>query len=192
MSPRTAMTPWAAPVLLCLDLQEGDDNLGPRQQRALAESIRLLAHARRRGWDVVHIHSRGRPGPGGGHSPSLRGAEPRALEPVYRRAGLSAFASKDFARRIADNESEIVLAGFALGAAGLATAFAALDRDLWVTVAEEAVAPPPGDGGAGAEDPDTAETVLLGMLASAARVVRVNTLLSEASAVSAFASANER
>ena len=134
-------------LLLCLDLLEpaaaGED---PRAfQRCVANSRRLVAHAREAGWEVVHCLS------GDLTARAIHGLEPLASEPVYRREGVSAFSSRGFRRRFhVWPIPELLIIGCSLGSTCLATAMGAFDRGIPATVVLDA-ASVRSDDGIGAE-----------------------------------------
>ena len=68
--------------LICLELQD----IHAAHREAIDNARLLLAHARRVGWPVVHVHLRPAHGPGSGVRPAL-GCEPLPSEPVFFRDG---------------------------------------------------------------------------------------------------------
>lgn len=130
----------APSVLVCLDLQRGRLTAGGACEgadRAIETCRRVLDQARRRRWPVLHVHRReatleaGRPIPG---------LEPLPSEPVYLRGGPSAFSHRGFSQTASAYGGPLALIGFSLCDSVLATAFAAVDRDLSVEVIRDAVA----------------------------------------------------
>lgn len=120
---------------------------------------RVLAAARADGWRIVHSQI----------SPRLRQGEPRTMfdapieglrplisEPVFFRRGLSAFANPAFAAELrAARGDEVFLIGFSLTDTCLATALAAVDEGLSLTLLDDAV----GAGGA-TESAEAARKIL--------------------------------
>lgn len=166
------------PVLVCLDLQQPVDGelaswTGSRQSDPGA---RLLAHARRNGWSVVHVYRDGARGRGESPASPLPGFEPRPSEPVFLRRGVSAFTSARFAE-VLDSalEAEVLVAGGELGSSVLATVLDAHDRGLSVTLVQDAFGASPVRG----VEPDVLEQVLLELLAPFARLSRVDAVLAE-------------
>lgn len=139
------------PWLLCVDLQgehvtPGRPLFAPRAQAAVEVCGRVLAHARRCGWTVIHAHRR-RPGglfAEGRMSAAIEGLWPLASERVFRREGLSAFSNTALAE-LAQRASppEIYLVGLSLHQAGLATALGAADLGLDLVVVSDAAAAAP-------------------------------------------------
>lgn len=133
-------------VLVCLDLQRGRVAAGTGcegAERAIKACRRVLDQARRRRWPVLHVHRReatleaGRP---------IAGLEPLPSEPVYLRNGPSAFSHRGFSQTASAYGGPLALIGFSLCDSVLATAFAAVDRDLSVEVVCDAVALGARDG----------------------------------------------
>lgn len=124
--------------MVCLDLQRGR-LLGGADgaDRALEACRRVLEQARRRRWPVLHVHRReatleaGRP---------IGGLEPLPSEPIYLRGGPSAFSHRGFCQAAQAYGGPLALIGFSLCDSVLATAFAAVDRELTVEVVRDAVA----------------------------------------------------
>lgn len=131
-------------MLVCLDLQRA--SMGHRRasgpDACIVNCRRVLAHARHADWKVVHVHSRqacpeeSRP---------IEGLEPLPSEPLVYRNGVSAFSSNAF-RRIAGRAArELVIVGYSMSSSCLATAMVAYDRNLTVTLVEDAVSSTPLD-----------------------------------------------
>jgi nicotinamidase-related amidase len=144
MHPATSSQPRER-VLVCLDLQQ--ENLAADvcadQRRVLRNCGRVLDHARRSRWRVVHVLRRGSDR---GVSRPPAGLEPRPTEPVMFRKGISAFSNVDFDRLIRRLERpELVLIGFSLSSSYLATALIGFDADLTVTLVEDASGATPLD-----------------------------------------------
>ncbi|MDP3853774.1 isochorismatase family protein [Phenylobacterium sp.] len=125
-------------VLVCLDLQRGRlSGVSDGADRSLEACRRVLEQARRRRWPILHVHRReatledGRP---------IVGLEPLPSEPIYLRSGPSAFSHRGFCQAARAYGGPLALIGFSLCDSVLATAFAAVDRDLTVEVVRDAVA----------------------------------------------------
>ena len=134
------MNASAPAVLVCLDLQRARLSHAVSQAsatRAAAACRQVLDQARARRWPVVHVHRRevspqdSRP---------IQGLEPLPSEPVYVHSGPSAFSNGAFAQSIAAMGGPLALIGFSLNDSVLATAFAAVDRQLPVEILQDAVA----------------------------------------------------
>lgn len=124
-------------ALICLDLQRARLDGRDSQERMLSACRDVLENARRRRWPVLHVHRRealpeaGRPIPG---------LEPLPTEPVFVRPGPSAFSHRAFAQAALALGGPLALMGFSMADSVLATAFAAVDRDLAIDVIRDAVA----------------------------------------------------
>ena len=127
---------FAPAALVCLDLQRGRQSAAADSGPVVAVCRRVLAEARRRGWPVLHVHSRDG---GPEERRSIAGLEPRPDEPVFARIGPSAFSNRNFADTAGTIGGPLVLAGFELRDTVLATAYAAADRALQVDVLRDAV-----------------------------------------------------
>lgn len=128
--------PFPQAALVCLDLQQWRQSSTPDGQRVAEACRRVLAEARRRGWPVLHVHSRNA---GPDEQRAIPGLEPRPNEPVFARFGPSAFSNRNFADAAHSLGGPLVLAGFDLPGTVIATAYAAADRDLQVDVLRDAV-----------------------------------------------------
>ena len=150
--------------LICLDLQR--DYVIPGRPRYAAANAhvaeacaRVLGFARDEGWRVVHSQHRDDASPApprGLFDAPIEGLRPLISEPVFFRSGLSAFANLAFAAELQRaRDQEVFLIGFSLADTCLATALAAVDADLSLTLIEDAV-------GAGdvVEAADVARTIL--------------------------------
>jgi nicotinamidase-related amidase len=163
-------------MLACLDLQRTNltgDPEGCESAWRTAPCRRLLAHARRQGWFIVHVHRIGTERPDAVNAP-IPGFEPRPTEPVYLRRGVSALANSGFAEIVrATQGGEILLMGFDLRTSGLATALDAFNQDAPLTLVRDAfwAARVPG-GEAGAP-----EEALWQVATSFARTARLEDLL---------------
>jgi hypothetical protein len=138
-----------APRLLCLDLVAGE--LRPESAErpapyriAVENNRRMLAFARDAGWSVIHVHRQA--GPAEALTP-VEGFRPLPRERVLYRPGLSAFSNRTFRRAIrAEPRAELVILGFSLSAAHLATALTARDWNVPVTLIEDGFQPTGGEG----------------------------------------------
>ncbi len=117
--------------LVCLDLVRGAVPPAPDEEARIGRCRRLLAFARASGWVVSHVYPRttsrsARP---------LEGLAPLPSEPVYYRAGVSAFSNRVFCRAIKEHyQSELVIMTLTLSPTALGTALSAHDRELPVTL----------------------------------------------------------
>jgi nicotinamidase-related amidase len=180
------------PMLVCLDLQRAPEG-EPRSWAVpdlAAAGARLLDHARRNGWSVVHVYRTG-PFPrrlGRPAATPIPGFEPRPNEPVYVRRGMSAFSSARFAEAVGSSgEGEILLAGADLGASGLATAFDAHERGVSITLVEDVFGAAPLRG----VEASVVEEVLRKLVAPFARFSCVDAVLSRAWGAGCAAFAND-
>jgi hypothetical protein len=105
LMPRREAGRW----LICLELQA----IHAGHREVLENSRLLLAHARRQGWPVVHVHLRPLYGPVGG--PAVRaaaGCEPLPSEPVFFRDGAPPMPDHPFWRLASEHEgSDALLCG---------------------------------------------------------------------------------
>jgi nicotinamidase-related amidase len=133
--------------LICLDLQR--DHVVPGRPRYAASNAAVvtacasvLGLARDEGWRIVHSQVRpdGPPQPRALFGAPIEGLRPLISEPVFFRKGLSAFGDPTFASelRVARGQ-EVFLIGFSLADTCLATALAAVDAGLTLTLVEDAV-----------------------------------------------------
>jgi nicotinamidase-related amidase len=155
LSHRSARYGWRRPWLVCIDLQR--EYVVPGRPLYAAESApvtevcrRVLEHARADGWRVVHTQQR-KPGDlfarTGNFGAPIEGLRPLISEPVFLRTGLSAFSNPDFAAEMRDAMGEdVYLIGFSLNHTCLATALAAVDLGLSVTIVEDAMGVAPCQG----------------------------------------------
>jgi nicotinamidase-related amidase len=152
------------PWLVCLDLQReyvvpGRPLFDPNCGEVVSACAKVIAHARASGWRVVHAHRRRNGDLFCGETlfaAPIEGLRPLISEPVFVRSGLSAFSNRDFAlelRRARDDG--VCLIGFSMASSGLATALAAIDAGLTLTLVEDAI-----DGGSHEHATDTLRTVL--------------------------------
>jgi len=124
-------------LLVCLDLQRGSQPDGRAPDGCLVNCRRVLAHARREGWRVVHIHSKN---PDAGAARPIDGLEPLLNEPVLYRSGLSAFSNRAFQEMIEGRRSvELVIIGYSMTASLVGTALIAYEEALSVTMVEDAI-----------------------------------------------------
>jgi nicotinamidase-related amidase len=145
--------------LICLDLQReyvvpGRPRYAAAHSAVVMACRTVLGTARAAGWRVVHSQTRSEET---GLSPRemfgapIEGLRPLVTEPVFFRRGLSAFANPAFASelRFARN-AEVFLIGFSLADTCLATAFAAIDEGVSLTLVEDAVGVGAAEGAADA------------------------------------------
>ena len=148
---RLAPSRW----LICLDLQRdyvvpGRARYAPAHSGIVLACRQVLDIARAGGWRVVHSQTRrdesaliqrdmfGAP---------IEGLRPLVTEPVFFRRGLSAFANPCFAAEMrAARGAEVFLIGFSLADSCLATALAAVDEGLELTLLDDAVGAGPEEG----------------------------------------------
>ena len=133
-----------ARLLLCLDLlspQSASDTEHGVQPPFAHNCRRVLEHARASGWRIAHVHAAA---PVAGAARHMDGAAPLPSEPVMQRNGVSAFSSQEFRRLARANpHAELVVVGASTDAACLATALAAFDRGLAVTIVSDAISVSP-------------------------------------------------
>lgn len=141
--------------LICLDLQR--DYVVPGRPRyaaahaSVVEACRgVLLHARENEWRVVHSQVRDETAAPLMFGAPIEGLRPLVSESLFFRRGLSAFANPAFASKLREARgADVFLIGFSLPDTCLATALAARDEGLSLTLIEDAI-------GAGAA-PSTAE-----------------------------------
>lgn len=163
-------SPFAARrrLLITLDLCEDRRGASPPTPWAAA-CARVLGHARRERWDVIHL----RPEAGVGGRP-IAGLEPRPSEAILPRAGLSLLRVRALAARLEDYD-DVYLAGFWLSAPGLAGLFDAHDVGVRLTLVEDAVAAP-----CDAPNPGVTEVTLRQLVGPYHRSTRSEQLLARA------------
>lgn len=160
-----------SPWVLCLDLQRdrAPEQATAEGRRHIAACQRFLGLIRAAGWPLVHsLQHSGDPAV----TPApIDGLEPRPFEPVFVRAGLSAFSHRRL-NEFAETErgGELVLVAVTIGPSCLATAFDAHDRGLRVVLAEDTLA-------ARAFGPFASATVRGVLLSAAGPFVRRTTTL---------------
>ncbi|HWE48040.1 MAG TPA: isochorismatase family protein [Caulobacteraceae bacterium] len=163
-------------LLICLDLQRANLNDEPvswRVQDRAAACERLLAFARRAGWDIVHSH-RVREADGRDDAP-IPGFEPLPNEPVYFRHATSALSNPRLAEMVhGAREGEVLVAGFDLRTSGVATALDAFNQGLRLTLVKDAVWAAPREGAQAAS-----EHALWDVVAPFAHVAGVESVLAE-------------
>ena len=123
-------------LLVCLDLLEpaAASEDARAYQRCVDNSRRLLSHARKADWEVVHCLGRDLA------ARAVPGLEPLATEPIFQRDGVSAFSSRGFRRRVREWPSlELVIIGCSLASTCLATALAAFDRGMPASLVLDAI-----------------------------------------------------
>ncbi len=133
--------------LICLDLQRdhvipGRPRYSPANADVAAACAHVLGLARDEGWRVVHSQHRAEADahPRGLFDAPIEGLRPLISEPVFFRGGLSAFANAAFATELrAARDEDVFLIGFSLADTCLATALAAVDVGLSLTLIEDAV-----------------------------------------------------
>ncbi len=166
-------------LLVCLDAQqanlpEGDDRVARDVHGRLANCRRILDHARRWDWNIVHVYHRR--GAGGPQSPPIEGLEPRPNEPVISREGVSAFSSRFFRELVEGaHGAQLILIGFSLASSCLATLFAAHDRGLATLFVDDAVSTAP----LASLDTDRVEPVVRSMAAPFTRTTSTEQLIGE-------------
>lgn len=128
-------------LLVCLDLQQASV-VKQGYDGCVVNCRRVLSHARRSGWRVVHVHSK-KACPEA--AKPIEGLEPLHSEPLVYRTGVSAFSSRAFRQLVAGVACELVIIGYSMSSSCLATAMVAYDNDLAVTLVEDAVSATPVD-----------------------------------------------
>jgi len=180
----------AQPRLVCLDLQReyvvpGRPLYAEGAAAAAEACATLLRHARTNGWRVVHVQRRDADGlfeRSGYFGAPIEGLRPLISEPVFMRSGYSAFCNPDFAAEMRDALGEdVFLIGFSLDRTCLATAFAAADAGLSVTVVTDASGPAGSASGEARAQRLAAER----LLAPVARLAVTREVLAEAQEVGA-------
>jgi nicotinamidase-related amidase len=175
----------ARPRLVCLDLQReyvvpGRPLYADGAGRVAEACVRLLGHARRRGWRVVHVQRRLADGlfdRSGYFAAPIEGLQPLISEPVFAREQLSAFGSAEFCAEMRDARGQdVYLAGFALAGSCLATAYGAVDAGLHLTVVSDAAGAAPARG----LDHRLAREASLLVLGSLARIATSGELMAAA------------
>ena len=107
-------------------------------------------------------------------SRSFEGLEPSPTEPVLYRTGLSAFSNRAFRQSVrAAHDAELILIGLSLTPSCLATALAAYDHKISVTLVEDTLCGGPDDS-LGIEAIDI---VSRSIVAPFARIVRADELI---------------
>lgn len=130
-------------VLLCLDLLSppSASDVEVFDTAFVRNCRRMLEHARGAGWPVVHLHAASRFGSG---AKAIEGLELLPTEPLYHRLGVSAFSCPEFRTFVRANpQAELVIVGASPDSACLATALAAFDRGMAVTLVSDAVSVSP-------------------------------------------------
>jgi nicotinamidase-related amidase len=157
------------PWLVCMDLQReyvvpGRPLYGAGAAPVADVCRRVLEHARVRRWRVVHTQQRH---PDGLFARSsyfgapIEGLRPLISEPVFMRSGLSAFSNADFAAELRGAlGEEVYLIGFSLNHTCLATALAAVDMGLSVTLVADALGVAPCQGVGQLQASDIAGAIL--------------------------------
>jgi len=147
--------------LICLDLQRdyvvpGRPRYVPANAGVVEACRRVLGHARQAGWRVVHSQERHETAPTLMFGAPIEGLQPLVTESVFFRRGLSAFANPAFASKLSEARgADVHLIGFSLPDTCLATALAARDEGLSLTLIEDAIGT-----GAAASTAEAARAVL--------------------------------
>lgn len=125
-----------APSLLCLNLRREHvhDIYEPEVARALKQLTGLLRTARVSGWRVMHAFT-AHPRDPGGERGALAGFEPASHEPVFALTTASALAEPDIEQAA---QSHLRIAGGVYSRCGLATAIAAQEIGVRVSVEQMA------------------------------------------------------
>jgi nicotinamidase-related amidase len=153
LPPRRAA--YSSRWLICMDLQReyvvpGRPHYAAANAEIAAACGRVLSLAREGGWRIVH--SQLHPANDGQRSmfgAPIEGLRPLITEPVFFRRGLSAFANPAFALALREaRDADVFLMGFSLADTCLATALAAIDEGLSLTLIEDAL----GGGAVSAEE----------------------------------------
>ena len=147
--------------LICLDLQRdyvvpGRPRYAPANAGVVEACRRVLGDAREAGWRVVHSQVRHETAPMLMFGAPIEGLQPLVSESVFFRSGLSAFANPAFASKLGEARgADVYLIGFSLPDTCLATALAARDQGLSLTLIEDAIG-----AGAAASTAEAARAVL--------------------------------
>jgi nicotinamidase-related amidase len=124
-------------LLVCLDLQRGSLPDGRAPDGCVVNCRRMLDHARREGWRVVHVHSKNADP---AEARPIDGLEPLLSEPVLYRTGLSPFSNRAFREMIEGRRSvELVIIGYSMTSSLVGTALIAYEEALSVTLVEDAI-----------------------------------------------------
>lgn len=176
MNPNFSAPPMRNRHLVCLDLLRPSQPPASERHAVLARRRidncrRMMGHSRSSGWNIIHVlHSSAL----SQSVRSLEGLEPSPSEQVLYRTGVSAFSNRAFRQTIgASPEPELILIGLSLTPSCLATALAAHDRRIAVTLVEDTVC-------AGPEDTlglEAIETVSRSIVAPFVRIVRTDDLI---------------
>jgi nicotinamidase-related amidase len=162
-------------ILVCLDtvqaLDARDPGPAPDAARRANNGRRILQFARDKSWGVAHVmhHSvRTR------RSRAIEGLEPLQSEPVHYRTGVSAFSNRRFRESLEEAQgAELVILSLFLSRACLATALAARDRGLTVTLVGDVI-----DGSAdAAAGLDAIQTLSQSLAAPFVNVLRTDELI---------------
>jgi len=180
----------AQPRLICLDLQReyvvpGRPLYADGAGRVAETCASVLRHARAAGWRVIHVQRRHADGlfeRSGFFGAPIEGLRPLISEPVFARSGLSAFCNPDFAAEMRDAAGEdVFLIGFSLDRTCIATAFAAADAGLAVTILSDAT----GVAGDGEGDARLSRAAAERVLSNVARLASSDDVLDDLSAAEA-------
>lgn len=129
----------APPLLICNDLvTDGHTSEDPASWRTcIHNSSLILTTARRQGWLIAHVYRQDRP------PNPVAELRPKPEEPVFQCRGPSALSSLALRDLLAMNDvEELILIGRSLVPYGLATAIAAADLGVAVTMVSDAVSHP--------------------------------------------------
>ena len=168
--------PRAGRHLVCLDLLRPAEPPASQRHAALARRRidncrRMLTYGRSAGWNVIHVLHRSALSQ---TARSLEGLEPSPSEQVLYRTGVSAFSNRAFRQTVgASSDTELVLIGLSLTPSCLATALAAHDHRIGVTLVEDTVCSGPEDT-LGLE---AIETVSRSIVAPFVRIARTDDLI---------------
>ncbi len=166
------------PLLICNDLvADGHLSEEPASWRTcIHNSMLILAAARKQGWNIAHVYRQDRP------PNPIASLRPQPEEPVFQCRGPSAFSSsalRDFL--VMSGTEEIILIGRSLVPSGLATAVAAADLGVSVTLVADAVSQPSAEPGQSAQSLTHAARCLItqfATLTSTAKLLQLQSSLS--------------
>ena len=139
---------WGCAWLICLDLQReyvvpGRPYYRPANASVANACVRVLQHARAQGWRVVHSQLRNDGAcffGGGVFGAPIEGLRPLVTEPVFLRRSLSPFVNAAFSSELAGAcGDDVYLIGFSMADTCLATALAAVDQGLTLTLVDDAI-----------------------------------------------------
>jgi hypothetical protein len=158
--------------LVCLDLVQDPGAPDCDDQTRIDKCRRLLAFARCSGWAMSHVYQR----TASRSTRPLAGLEPLTTEPVYYRAGASAFSNRAFSRSMKDRlDDELVILALSLSSASLGTALSAYDQDIAVTLIGDTLRA----DAANASGLEAIETVARALVAPFVQIRRIDDLIDE-------------